>query len=56
MFKSIVKTPSCPISVNKLQVLDVHVSHAEDLGLLQGVLTTTKELQELKVSHEYLSK
>ncbi|KAK0447181.1 hypothetical protein EV421DRAFT_1789241 [Armillaria borealis] len=54
LFESIVKTPSCPISVNKLRVLNVHVSHAEDLGLLQGVLAMTKELQELKVSHEYL--
>ncbi|PBK63938.1 hypothetical protein ARMSODRAFT_962697 [Armillaria solidipes] len=51
LFESIVKTPSCPISVNKLRVLDVHVSHAEELGLLQGVLAKTKELQELKVSH-----
>ncbi|KAK0229965.1 hypothetical protein EDD85DRAFT_1026404 [Armillaria nabsnona] len=53
LFESIVKTPSCPISVNKLRVLDVHVSHAEELGLLRGMLAMTKELQELKVSHVY---
>ncbi|PBK86435.1 hypothetical protein ARMGADRAFT_1169161 [Armillaria gallica] len=53
LFESIVKTPSCPISVDKLRVLDVHVSHAEELGLLRGMLAMTKELQELKVSHVY---
>ncbi len=56
LFESILKTPSYPISVNKLRVLDIHVSHAEELGLLQGVLAMTKQLQELKVSHVFCSK
>lgn len=55
MFQSILAT-SCPISVNNLRVLDVNISHAEDLGLLRDVLAMTEVLQELSVSHEFLSK
>lgn len=55
LFEGILKTPSCPISVNKLRVLNVHVSHGEDLGLLRGVLSMTKELQVLKVWHRHPS-
>ncbi|PBK63937.1 hypothetical protein ARMSODRAFT_521820 [Armillaria solidipes] len=53
LFQSILAT-SCPISVNNLRVLDVNISHAEDLGLLREVLAMTEVLQELKVSHEFL--
>ncbi|KAK0194698.1 hypothetical protein F5146DRAFT_1135449 [Armillaria mellea] len=45
---------SCPISVNNLRVLDVNISHAEDLGLLREVLAMTEVLQILKVSHDFL--
>ncbi|KAK0194690.1 hypothetical protein F5146DRAFT_1135442 [Armillaria mellea] len=53
--RDILKTPSCPISVNKLRVLDIRVLHGEDLGLLRGVLSMTKELQVLKVWHRHPS-
>ncbi|KAK0460598.1 uncharacterized protein EV420DRAFT_218348 [Desarmillaria tabescens] len=46
---------SCPVSVNNLRVLDVNISHAEDLGLLREVLARTEDLQVLKVSHEFLN-
>ncbi|KAG7445305.1 uncharacterized protein BT62DRAFT_933147 [Guyanagaster necrorhizus] len=53
LFQSIIAT-SCPITINDLRVLDVNISHAEDLGLLRGVLAVAEELQELRVSHGFL--